>query len=462
MATAMVQVPARPQRWHTLHLLQVGRTLILLLDALLFIAVVSATEAHRAALKTVGRDAAPSIIAAQHIKTAVAGMDVDVANELLNSPENSAPSLSNYDAERTDAATSLVTAAENITYGEAERGPIRTLQNGLAVYEDLAQRARDFHEDLKGADAKGDTALDAYRQAETMTDRSLLPAADDLDRANDAVLETTYRSESFWSAGSRFFILVAALALLFTLAVAQVMMSQRMHRTLNLPLLAATLLLAVVALRGISAVSSSHRDLKRAKEDAFTSIRALWRARATAYAANSEESRYLLDPAHAAAEERSFLGHAAALATEPADLSPEQLIAAEREGHRVDGFTGYLADELNNVTFHGEREAALETVAAWERYRALDGEIRRLEHAGQHARAVELCIGTQPGESDWAFARFDRALGRTLAINQGAFDAAVEDGFGDLRNLELLAGVAALVAAGLVLWGFAPRIREYL
>ena len=106
------------------------------------------------------------------------------------------------------------------------------------------------------------------------------------------------------------------------------------------------------------------------------------------------------------------------LAKRPEGLSFDGLVAQVVAGSLPDGFQGYLAAELRNITFPGEREAAVEMLKTFARYIALDGEIRRLENQGDHAAAVTLCIGYAPGQSNWAFARFDEALGKTLDINQ--------------------------------------------
>ena len=458
-----VRRPALPRaQANTLQRLKAARVLLLVLTGVLLISLLSVVRLQQDAMKTVGQDAAPSIIAAQHIKAAVAAMDANLANELLTSPDSGAPSLSNYDAQRTEAATSLVTAAENITYGERERGPIRTLETGLAVYEDLAERARDLHEAEKAADAGGSaTVLEAYRQAETMTDRSLLPAADDLDAANLTELEKTYARELTESAIARGLVGVIGLVVLAALVGLQGYLSRRTRRTFNPALLGATVLTLGLLLYAFGALTRAQRELRVAKEDAFTSIHALWLARATAYEAHSEESRFLLDPAQAAEHGQAFQVEASALAQAPLSLSGAQLVAALRERTDVDGFQGYLADELKNITFPGEREAALDTLTAWLGYLEVDARIRNLEHARQHREAVELCTGTLEGGADWALVRFDKALGRTLAINQNAFDRAVRNGREALSGLEWKAAAVALIAAVLVVVGLAPRIREY-
>jgi hypothetical protein len=120
-----------------------------------------------------------------------------------------------------------------------------------------------------------------------------------------------------------------------------------------------------------------------------------------------------------------------------------------------------MADELNNITFEGEGEAARETLIRFGRYVAIDSRIRDLEAHGSHRDAIELCTGTAVGQSDWAFNQFDDELGRTLKINQDAFDESVTAGFAALRNFDLKASIFAAILALLCLGGLLQRIREY-
>ncbi len=80
VAIRPTSVPAL-QRMNTLQTLWAGLYLIWALDAMLLFAAITGVQVHRDAMKTVGKDTAPSIIAAQHIKTSMADMDANVANE---------------------------------------------------------------------------------------------------------------------------------------------------------------------------------------------------------------------------------------------------------------------------------------------------------------------------------------------------------------------------------------------
>ena len=71
------------------------------------------------------------------------------------------------------------------------------------------------------------------------------------------------------------------------------------------------------------------------------------------------------------------------------------------------------------------------------------------------------CISMTPGDSNWAFAQFDKALGKTIDINRRAFDVAVAHGFGDLSGMDLLCPLVATGIAALAFVGLRPRLREY-
>jgi hypothetical protein len=116
---------------------------------------------------------------------------------------------------------------------------------------------------------------------------------------------------------------------------------------------------------------------------------------------------------------------------------------------------------MNNITFPGELEAATQMLRTYAQYYALDAQIRALETSGQHAAAVTLDTGKSVGQSDWAFALFDAALGQTLGINEQWFADSVQRGFDDLSGMDVIGPVAGLLIAALVWLGLQPRIAEY-
>ena len=442
------------REWNTPRLMQAGLLAVFVLSLLLTLAAISGARSHRRALQAVGRDSAPSIIAARHIRAALADMDANAANELLD-PAHSAAALKLFESRRVEAANAIIVAAKNITYGDAEEIPIRQLVSGMGVYSAQMQSARDFKA------ASSERFLDAYRAAAATMDTVLLPAAAALDKANRDALDAAYAAQKSASSQSFLFLAMAAALAAASLVSLQLFLSTRTRRTFNPMLIAATLAVVIFAFYTAHAFQGADQELKIAKEDAFESIHALWLARSLSYSANSDESRYLLDAARAAAYENDFSTKVRRIANLPVVASESSFLRTLNAGKPVAGFTGYLADELNNITFPGERDAAVETLTRYFFYLAVDKQIRALETSGQHARAVALCVGSAEGQSDWAFNRFDESLGRTLDVNQTAFDAAVARGFADLSNFEVIAPLAALLIAALSWLGLRPRLREY-
>jgi hypothetical protein len=456
MATPAFKTVPGPawQQWNSLQRLWASLYVIWALDAVLLLLVIVGVRVHREGMKGVGKDTAPSIISALHIKSALSDMDANFANELLGVSGAMKAEVDAYEEARKDASKSLIEAAKNITFDEAEQQPIEAIQVAMGTFEAKVQHARDLHD-------RGDEGyVEAYRAASKVMDEAILPQADQLDKVNHDELENTYSSVSTRSVGALFMLLLAGGALLVALIWVQSYLSRQTHRTLNPVLILTTLIALIYVLYTFGTLGEERHQLKVAKEDAFQSIHALWRARAVAFAANADESRYLLDTTHAADHETAFFTKTDLLAKLPTGMTLADAQNAAQQD-RITGFKGYLADELNNITFPGEKEAAVTTLANFEVYMKIDSDIRGLQRSGKHAEALKLCTGTKMGESDWAFEQFDKALGKTLEINKTEFDQSVEKGLSDLSYFEAKATIISLLIGGLAFFGMLPRLREY-
>jgi hypothetical protein len=381
--------------WNTPQILKTSGLAATVAATLLMVAVIAGARTHRHEIQAIGRDSAPSIIAAEQIRAALSDMDAMAAEE----------DRRRFEARRIEAVSALVTAAENITYGEDERTPIRKLAVGIGTYGGMVQNARN----------KRDVEL--YRQAARFMDTELLPSAAALREANRAALQRTWEEQNNNSRRSLFLTIAAGIILGGLLLAIQVFLAQRMRRTLNPGLFAATVVAWVFVVYAGQSFNNADRDLRIAKQDAFESMLALWQARSLAYAANGDQSRALLDAPDASMHQKAFV---------------------EKDGRIRDA----IARELNNITFPDEREPAEETQARYLEY-------RKLEQAGQHKAASA------------AFAQFDEVLGKTLKVNQDAFDSAVHQGFEDVANFELAASLTTAAICALVWLGLRPRLREY-
>lgn len=424
---------------------------------LLLITTIAAVQGQRYAIKTIGKDTAPSIIAAQHIKSGLADLDANAANKLLLDVGKNPTAEKAYDDRRKEVVEATLAAAENITYGDAERNPIRTLFVALGDYRLKIHEARIFQKQ------KNNTALlEAYRAGADIVDSTLLPAADALDRTNREALNRIYNEQKFTTGKYLFFVAISSIGLLAILVYLQIFLNRRMRRLLNPMLLLATAIAIFFIGSTFRALFSASTQLKIAKEDAFESIHALWQVRALAYSANGDESRYLLDAAMATKHEQAFATKVTKLVDIPnAETFKRVISSLTTNGETKAGFNGLFADELNNITFKGEREAAIATLAAFGTYFEIDQQIRQLQQSGNHDAAVALCIGNNQGQSNWAFDRFDSALDKTLAINQQAFDQAVDQGFKEIEGFEVTAPIVLSAIALLTLLGLLPRTKEY-
>jgi hypothetical protein len=456
MATSITPI-AKIKTLKTPQILKLGLHGTWVMSVLLMAVSIGGVQTQRQAVQTIGKDAAPSIINAQRIKDSLVDLDANAANELIAKPGQNPAAVKAYGDRQKKLAMLIVSAAENITYGDTERQPIEQLQVELGNYMMLVQQARDYHQQ-----GNTNSMLIAYRNAAKTIDNKLLPTADELNEVNWRELERIYAQQQNFRQGSIGLILLSGAGLVGILVALQLFLNARMRRTINPFLLLATILAIGSVLDTTRIFLSTGHHLKVAKEDAFTSLHALRQGRAIAYSANAAESRYLLDKAFASSHEQAFFRHVERIAKLPQGMTYDRLLAEVRSGKLPTGFSGFMADGLNNITFKGERESAVKTLDMFVRYLAIDTQIRQLETSGQHQAAVTLCIGTNPGQSNWAFEEFKKAHSETMNINKDEFDLAIAASFNTLNGFEVKMPVLMGAIALFTLLGLRPRMREYL
>jgi hypothetical protein len=319
------------------------------------------------------------------------------------------------------------------------------------------QEARDAH---KRGDPIG--TLNIYRSAANLMDRDIIPQAERLASVNSQYLEKTYAEQRTINGGTGFFIAIVGLVQIAILVIIQLFLYQRMRRVLNLPLLGATTIAIIFLGYTISSFMGATNNLKIAKEDAFNSLHALRQMRSLSYKANADESRYLLDRQNASLHEQSFKAKINKILTVPANFTEKGVISNVLKDRPIPGLTGLLAEELNNLTFTGEKELAIETFKSFNEYLQIDTQIRQLASSGKLAEAIALCIGVKQGESNWAFDRYKNIHTQLMDLNKKEFDQNIELGNDRLANFEVIAATALGSVAILTLFGLRPRLAEYL
>ncbi len=438
--------------WQTPTLWQV--LLATLLGLSLVLALVSGSLLHSLGgrVHQFGYEAAPSIILAQQIGAALADFDANVVNTMMGTDAQQSKARAQVEAKRAELSKLLVLAAENITFGDSEREPIMTLQQGLSTYYEQEARARQLFELKQLPDA-----IATYRVATEQLHSQLLTAANQLDAANRAYMDGSYQQGTRSLTIDSSALSLLSLLLLVTLGVVQFKLWKRTRRIFNPGLLLASLLaFGMFRFLGSSLDDASH-ELKVAKMDAFDSIDALYRMRMIAFDANGDESRYLFDSDQRFLAEQAFEKQIRLIST-----TPDIALREERKlWTSPPVFEGLLANELRNITFPGEREAALSVTSTFFDYIRVDRKIRSLERAGKHEDAIALCTGYGPQESNGLFSKLDEAILSTIDINRVAFDSASHQALQKLERAEWMAPTACGLIAALCVLGFWPRLREY-
>jgi hypothetical protein len=452
--------------------IRVGVAFILLTAIGLGIAIAAVFGGLNSGFTAIGSHDAPLVEQSNALYQSANDMDAQVANVLLTGND---PSLAGdrsqdqsiYASDLADAEKDLQQITVAAAADPAAQRAVSQVMNALGRYETLAADA--ILVNGRGNDPAGlpsSATLSYFQQATGLMASSILPAVQNLTKANNASLTATYNQNRSAATTGRLITLALGIIVIAVLVALQVFLTRRYHRLIN-PLLAAATLIAL-GLTGAAAVQlgaqSSH--LYVAKVDAFDSIQALTQAEATSYDANADESRYLVDPPYAAQYQNDFLTLSQDVASVGSvgifqyDAALAKDIDAYQANNANVEFGGYLGAEFNNITFPGERAAAHKTLLAYQVYERDDRVLRALAK-GNLPAAVAFDIGTAATQSDGAFNRYDAALSSVIAINSRGFTAAVADGQGGVGwDVGFPAG-AAVILTLLLLAGVLPRLAEY-
>ncbi|MCT9108064.1 hypothetical protein N4G69_20895 [Streptomyces mirabilis] len=458
--------------WATLPArLRLLRTVTLLLTVALALLLGLAGLAATGTWDTVaGRDA-PRTTSAADLNLALNDMDAQAANLLLAGGDGGKGRLATpyekavgfYGDARRAIGHDLRTLAVAAQGDAADEHTVESLTDDFAAYQELIGRALENDDRAGGRPA----ALVDYREATDLLQAQLLPSARKLVDSNDSAFDGQYDQARSVLSAQLAAVLVLGALLLAALGVLQWYLARRFHRILNPGVLAATVCALLAVLLGGQALAASADRLYGARRDAFDSVVALSRARAIAYDANADESRYLLDPERREQYAQAFLAKSQQLygmkgaSLDSYDFGLATTWKEYRADHHTLDFGGEFARELANLTFPGERTAAERTVDAYAVYQRDDRRIRALVAQGKERAAVAFCMGWEPGTSNAHFGAWMRALDQVTDINRRHFTAAVRAGRFEATGLLPWTCGLLLGAGALILLGLRPRLAEF-
>ena len=374
-----------------------------------------------------------------------------------------------YATDRSNASKYLDQAVVAEAGNAAAEQQLNVVAAQLGQYEALIADAELLSQQAHDAAGKPSAAVSAdYNQATRLMQSDILPAVRNLTSSSESGLNASYSAEQANAISGVTWAVALGVLLVAVLVELQVLLAVRFRRLVNPALALATVLaIAITAVTG-ARFYAEYTHAHVARFDSFTSIQALSMAKAVSNDANADESRFIVDPAHAAQYQQAYLGKSQQIVNVGNNVTYAQYlpllnadIAAYQRNNSDIRFGGFLGQEFRNITFPGERQAAVNSLLAFRVYETDDRILRAMTKTNL-AQAIGYDINVAPNDSDGAFNAFASALQSDIDINSAAFTRAVADGQGDAAGGFLaVEALAALVIISLVYAGVRARLAEY-
>lgn len=428
----------------------------------------------RGGFDQLSRDAAPQAAASADLYVALSKMDAQVANVLLvgndeGLSQNRAHALAVYTQGRTQADSDLEKVAAIGGGDPYVAHVVGSTLDRFGQYQALAGEALALN--AGGHDPAGSpsgTELAVYRQATALMP-SLLANTRSLIVTSQSSLNQTYQSDRTGTLVGQIVVILIGLILLAVLITVQVFLRRRLRRRLNPAIVAATVLALAATIVVPVLLAGASGQLRIAKEQAFDPIIALSDARAITQESAADESRYLVDPTHAAQYQQDFMRESLDVIALPSanittyDAQLRTALDDYNGNYSEIGFQGdFRVEAAQNVSLP-ERYAAIRAMARYAGFELADRAMRATLAQGDDLRdAIEFDTGTALGYSSYDLDRFDQALVNLISIKQQMFDQAVQSGTGLLAGWSgVLPAILVVLIIGLLGAGVWPRLAEY-
>lgn len=377
----------------------------------------------------IGHRTVPAIIDAQKIHAALVDADRNAASSFLYGGEGINPAREQYNEDIDLATVALQQASQHTAYGDEAAQPLNTALTGIGEYRELMGWAFTNNR-------LGHPVSQAYlHAAHDLMIGTILPAVEELGRINSEHLAADLAATQSNTTPLGIVIGVSGLGLA-VLVYTQITLAKRFRRRFNLQLVAATALL--MALMGWSSVGivQGNAHLSEGTADHYAQLNRLWQIRSLVTVANLNGSLSLIARGNGAAYDQAFI--------------------------EANAGSIKLGAELQAAATSGEEGRAIaQTVLFYQLYLEADEQVRALEAAGQHDKAVALALSTGEGGLNSQFTQLEEALADVIDIKQADFDKSISAADNSLAGLNVGIPLLALAIAGLSLWGLQKRINEY-
>ncbi|WP_329519899.1 hypothetical protein [Spirillospora sp. NBC_01491] len=431
----------------------------------------------RDGVRVIGDDAGPQVVKTSRLYYKLTEMDAQLANALLigrpqGPVDERKKALDGFDDNRRQAGAALLEASR-LADEDTEKKTAQDLLDALGRYEWLAGQAILLDQgspDARPTHAAGPPKLPVikrYRQATELMKLDLLPKAYNLTLDNGTLVRHTYEAKRGAVQTGQVWTLVIGLLLLAILVGFQVFLTARFRRLLNPALALATVGTLVLVGASWAVLAGQADHLRKAKEDGFDSILALWRARSISNSANADRTRYLIDPELADTYEQVYFSKSQTVLYLKAEslTAYNQALQGLRPGKDEQlPIKGFLKNEEAHSSLPEQHAAFLKVINDYRAFQQSDRDLRNLveseERLSSPTAARTKAVASRSAAAD-DFAAYDRSMQKLINIHDGAFTGAVDAAKGGTGGWHAVLPVAGLVIFALVLIGVRPRLTEY-
>lgn len=387
---------------------------------------------HRADLvRDVGGRSGPLSFQAQSIYRSLSDADATAANAFLAGGVEPVALRQRY-ADNVARASAALTASLRVADAESA-ARLATLNERLPVYTGLIETAR-------ANNRRGVPLGAAYlREASWLMQHEMLPVAKELFESEADRLAATQRDATAfpWT------VVVLGLATLVGLVAAQVFVTRRTNRLINVGLAGATIATLGSLAWATLTLTGAATQIDVGRRDGSAQLRLLAETRAAALQARAAESLTLIARGAGAGYEEDFV------------TMRLTLVGA-------DGAGGLLAQAISQSPTGADRRAAEQARQHAQRWFAVHEQLRRLDEGGRYTEAVKLATEAGPDSPSTLFNQLDEALTRSITGTNVTFDSRAAGAGRVLAGADAaVIAFTALLAVGAVV-GLQRRIREYL
>ena len=322
----------------------------------------------------------------------------------------------------------MAVAAREAGSDPAVASSLQTLSTDLPVYAGIVQNA-DFNE----RQASYPLAAAYIAEANNLMRTSILPAAADVyGTERERLADDQSQGVSPFLATLA---VLAVIALLVVLVLAQRWLSQRFHRSWNVALALATVIVLALGVWFTIALLSQNSGVNAAEANGSRPVSTFTQARILALRARADDELTLLTRDSDPTYQSDYSSTAAALA------------------HLLDS-------PVTSSDSSASRQLA-RAKEAFGSYASVHGQIRHDDTANDLSGAVELASDNGAGRLPAISSDLNRDLSNGITASQGTFATTTSDAASDLDGLIWGLAIGAVLVAALVLIGFQPRIEEY-